>query len=172
MPRIEVVQLSDLKTGDQTAVMGNVVDLHPSLLPLMDHTKGIYFHHGIFDREKLEVIDFHGVTKADAKPKRRPILEFVARGRQLFRVLHENCLPVAETMKMVNEATEQRSYWPGYDLITNNWETFATYLKTGKKYSAQASAALLNLLINAAAAVTGAAVVAGSPSVSSFEGQR
>jgi len=73
------------------------------------------------------VIDFHGDSKADAKPKGRPILEFVAGGRQLSRVLHENCLPVAETMKMVNEATEQRSYWPGYDLITNNCETFATY---------------------------------------------
>ena len=31
MPIIEVVQLRDLKTGDQIAVMGIVVDLNPSL---------------------------------------------------------------------------------------------------------------------------------------------
>jgi len=161
MPIIEVVQLRDLKTGDQIAVMANVVDLNPSLLPLMDHTNGIYFHHGIFDKEKLEVIDFHGDSKANAKPKRRSILEFAAGRSQLFRVVHENCLPVETTMKMANEAADQHSYWPGYDLIRNNCETFATYMKMGIKHSAQASAALLNLLSNAAA-VTGAAVVAGS----------
>ena len=54
MPRIEVVQaaqLSDLKTADQIAVEGNVDDLDPSLLLVMDHAKGKYFHHGIFDKE-------------------------------------------------------------------------------------------------------------------------
>ena len=171
MPRIEIVQLADLKTGDQIAVMGQVADLHPSLLPFMDHTNGIYFHHDIFDKENLEVIDFHGDTKANAKPKRRPILEFVAGRPQLFRVVHENCLPVETTMKMANEAAEKRSYWPGYDLITNNCETFATYLKTGIKHSAQASAALCHLLLKAASAVTAAAVVAGSASVCSFGGK-
>ena len=169
MPKVEEVQLGDLKTGDQIAVMGQVADLHPSLLPFMDHTNGVYFHHGIFDKEKLEVIDFHGDTKANAKPKRRPILEFVAGRPQLYRVVHENCLPVETTMKMANEAAEKPSYWPGYDLITNNCETFATYLKTGTKHSAQASAALFNLLCKAAAAVT-VAVVAGSASVCSFGG--
>jgi len=108
-------------------VMGNVVDLNPSLLPLMDHTNGIYFHHGIFDKENSEVIDFHGDSKADAKPKRRSIFEFVAGRPQLFRVVHENCLPVATTMQMANDFAERRSYWPLYDLITNNCETFATY---------------------------------------------
>jgi len=52
MARIDDVQLSDLKTGDQIAVKGNVVDLNPSLLPLMYHNDGIYFHHGIFDTRK------------------------------------------------------------------------------------------------------------------------
>ena len=41
MPKVEVVQLGDLKTGDQISVMGQVADLHMSLLPLMDHTNGI-----------------------------------------------------------------------------------------------------------------------------------
>ena len=146
MPVIEVVQLSDLNTGDQVAVMGQVEDLHPSLRPFMDHTNGVYFHHGIFDRETLEVIDFHGDNKANAKPKRRPILEFVAGRPHLYRVIHEECLPVETTMEMANEAAEEPSRWPGYNLIRNNCETFATYLKTGIKHSAQASAALFNLL--------------------------
>ena len=168
MPRIESVQLGDLKTGDQIAVMGQVADLHPSLLPLMDHTDGKYFHHGIFDKEKLEVIDFHGDNKANAKPKRRPILEFMAGRTQLYRVVYENCLPVETTMEMANEAAERPSDWPGYDLIRNNCETFATYLKTRNRYSAQASAALLNLLCDAASVAV--AVVARSPSLSSFGG--
>ena len=134
MSRIEIVQLGDLKTGDQIAVMGQVADLHPSLLPLMDHTDGIYFHHGIFDMEKLEVIDFHGDNKDNAKPKRRPILEFMAGRTQLYRVVYENCLPVKETMKMANEAVEKPSHLPGYNLIENHCETFATYLKTGNKH--------------------------------------
>ena len=169
MAKVEVVQLSDLKTGDQIAVMGNVADIHSSLRPWMQHTGGTYFHHGVFDKEALEVIDFHGDSKADAKPKRRPILEFVAGRPQLYRVIHEECLPVETTMKMANEAAEKRSHWPGYDLITNNCETFATYLKTGKKYSAQASEALFNLLSNAATAVA-EAVKARSPSVRSLFG--
>ena len=70
MPKVKVVKLGDLKTGDLIAVMGQVVDLNPSLLPLMEHTDGVYSHHGIFDKEKLEVIDFHGDNKANAKPKR------------------------------------------------------------------------------------------------------
>ena len=158
MPRIEAAQLSDLKTGDQIAVEGNVDDLNPSLLLVMDHTNGKYFHHGIFDKENLEVIDFHGDTKANAKPKRRPILEFVAGRSQIYRVVYEDCLPVETTMKMANEAAEKPSYWPGYDLISNNCETFATYLKTGKKYSEQASKALLNLLVKATAPIVGAVV--------------
>ena len=44
MPRIEVAQLSDLKTGDQIAVEGNVDDLDPSLLLVMDHTNGKYIY--------------------------------------------------------------------------------------------------------------------------------
>ena len=63
-------------------------------------------------------------------------------------------------MKMASEVAEKPSYWPGYDLITNNCETFATYLKTGIKHSAQASAALFNLICKAAAAVTASDVAA------------
>ena len=168
MSEPEPVHLNDLETGDQIAVMGQVADLHESLLPLMDHTNGTYFHHGIFDRENLQVIEFHGDDKANAKPKRRPILEFMAGSTKVYRVVHKSCLPVETTMMMANKAVEKPSDWPGYNLIRNNCETFATYLKTGIEHSAQASAALLNLLCKAAATTAG--IVAGSASARSIGG--
>ena len=148
MLRIEIVQLGDLKTGDKIAVMGEVADLHSSLLPLMDHTNGIYFHHGIFDKENLEVIELQGDDKASARPKRRPILQFTYKRYPLYRVVHERCLPVETTMKMANEAVEKQDSWPGYNLIQNNCETFATYLKTGHKYSEQVASACKNFLLD------------------------
>ena len=144
MPRYERAWLSDLKTSDQIAVMGNVVELNPSLLQFMRHTNGVYFHHGILDKETMEVIDFHGDKKLNAKPKRRSISEFAAGRFPLYRVIHEKCLPVEKTMKMANDAVQRSSLypWPVYDLLLNNCETFATYLKTGIKHSAQASEAV------------------------------
>lgn len=148
MARIEKVQLHELSTGDQIAVMGYVADLDEALVPLMSHAGGKYFHHGIFDKERLEVIELHGDTKDDAKPKRRPILDFVS-GRPLYRVVHETCLPVETTMEMANEVVANQSYFPSYHLIKNNCETFATYLKTGIPYSQQASDAIKQFLRSA-----------------------
>ena len=164
MSKLEFVQEGELKTGDQIAVMGQVEDIHPSLLPLMSHTNGKYFHHGIFDKEKSEVIDISGDTKANAKPRRRPLLEFTAGRGQLYRVIHDECLPVETTMKMADEAVERPGCWPDYDLITNNCETFATFLKTRTKHSAQAYAALSNVLPmpTVAAAAYGASGASGA----------
>ena len=141
MPRYEPALLSDLNIGDQIAVMGNVVDLNPSLLQFMRHTNGTYFHHGILDKEN-KVIDFHGHKKFSAKPKRRDISEFLAGRSLLYRVIQEKCLPVETTMKMAHDAVQPWSLYPVYDLLLNNCETFATYLKTGIKHSAQASEAV------------------------------
>lgn len=179
MYKFELVRkLSDLKTGDQIAVSGHVDNLHPSLGQFMRHTDGVYFHHGIFDEERMEVIDVHGDKKFNAKPKRRSIHEFVARRSQLYRVIHENCLPVETTMMMANKALTRWSFWPPvYDLISNNCETFANYLKTGIKYSSQASAAVSNFFNISTATVpcavpVGSPVVHGSASVSSLGGPR
>ena len=147
MPTYEPACLNNLKTGDQIAVKGNVVDLNPFLLPFMLHTNGEYFHHGILDKERMEVIDFHEDNKFSAKPKRRSISEFLAGRCQLYRVIHEECLPVEKTMEMANDAVQPGSFYPAYNLLLNNCETFATYLKTGNKRSAQASQAVLNFLL-------------------------
>lgn len=47
------------------------------------------------------------------------------------------------------------SVWSGYNLIRNNCETFATWLKTGRKISAQAIEAVEKGASSASAAVTG-----------------
>lgn len=138
--RYEEVQLKDLKTGDQIAVSGNVKDLHSLLVPLTMHTENIYFHHGIFDKENLAVYDVSGDNKANARPKRRDFTEFFARHSKLYRIVYEDgvCLPVDEVMKRAKDAVELQSFWPDYHIITNNCESFATFLKTGYLYSQQA----------------------------------
>jgi len=147
MVKIEEVKLKDLNNGDQIAVMGNVVDLSPWLLPFTVHTNHTYLHHGIFDKENFAVIDFHGNNKANARPKRRDFTEFFAGHTKLYRLVYEEgekCLPVDETMQMANKAVEQRSSWPAYHLIQNNCESFATYLKTGRAISQQVLEALIS----------------------------
>lgn len=146
--KIEEVELKDLKHGDQIAVMGDVAEIHWALPRFMSRANGKYFHHGIFDKENLEVIELQGDDKASARPKRRPILQFTYKRYPLYRVVHEKCLPVETTMKMANEAVEKQDSWPGYNLIQNNCETFATYLKTGHKYSEQVASACKNFLLD------------------------
>ena len=139
--RYEEVQLKDLKTGDQIAVSGNVRDLHPLLVLFTIHTENIYFHHGIFDKENLAVYDVSGDNKANARPQRRDFTEFFAGHSKLYRVVYEEgeqCLPVDEVMQRAKDAVEQQSCWSGYHIITNNCESFATFLKTGYRYSEQA----------------------------------
>ena len=163
--KIEIVELRDLKHGDQIAVMGDIDEIHTALRPFMTHAKGKYFHHGIYDKETLEVIEFHGDNKASARPKRRPLLQFTCARYPLYRVVHEKCLPVETTMKMANEEVDNKNSWPDYDLIENNCETFATYLKTGHKYSEQAVSACLNFLQTYNAELALAACLTGGASV-------
>ena len=56
-------ELGDLQTGDQIAVKGYVSNLAPALRPLMKLSDKLYYHHGIFDRDTLEVVDFFGDNK-------------------------------------------------------------------------------------------------------------
>lgn len=165
--RYEEVQLNDLNTGDQIAICGNVADLHPLLVPFTMHTDNIYFHHGIFDKENLAVYDVSGESKANARPQRRDFTQFYAGHTKLYRVVYEygeRCLPVDEVMKRAEDAVKQQSSWSGYHIITNNCESFATYLKTGRRYSQQAIKAVEEFGKKAApvaAALLGS--VAGSP---------
>ena len=164
--RYEKVKLGDLKHGDQIAVMGNVADLNPLLSPLMTHTGQTYYHHGIYDAHNMAVIHFTGENKANAKPQKSDFTAFFAGHKQLYRVVYEDneeCLPVQEVMKRAEDAVKQASSWPGYDIIKNNCETFASYLKTGKKYSKQAFDAVVLAAFNLApVAASGAVAIGGS----------
>ena len=53
-------ELGDLLTGYQIAVKGYVSNPAPALRPLMKLSDKLYYHHGIFERETLEVVDFFG----------------------------------------------------------------------------------------------------------------
>lgn len=166
MVHIEEVELHHLEHGDQIAIMGDVAELNPTLKNLMFIIEGsdTYFHHGIYDKEKMEVIELQGETKQNAVPKRRTIRQFLAGRTQLYRVVHEKCLPVEETMKMAEDILDKKESWPGYGLIVNNCETFATYLKTGERRSQQVLEAIKQFLkfvirkVVPAAAVSSAAV--------------
>lgn len=139
---MEEVMVKDLNHADHIAVERNCSELTPLLCPLL--RDGKYFHHGIFDKRNKQVIEFHGETKNkdNARVQRRHISDFVD-GGCLYRVVHENCLPVEDTFLLANEVLE--GSWPRYDLIKNNCETFATYLKTGLiRHSEQASWAVFN----------------------------
>lgn len=143
--RYEEVKMGDLKTADQIAVCGNVRDLNPLLVPLAMLTDDKYFHHGIFDRENLAVYDFYGDSKENARPQRRDFTEFFKGHEILFRVVYEDgeqCLPADEVMKRAKDAVKNQSSWPCYNLVKNNCESFATFVKTGKLYSEQAITAV------------------------------
>lgn len=150
--RYEEVQMRDLKHGDQIAVRGNVADLHPLLGSLVMIVGEHYYHHGIYDAHNMEVIHLTGDSKADAKPIKNDFTKFYAGHNQLFRVVYEDdeqCFSVEEVMKRAEDAVNRPTSWPGYDIIKNNCETFAFYLKTGKMYSKQASDALKKLIVTA-----------------------
>ncbi|KAJ7372535.1 hypothetical protein OS493_019044 [Desmophyllum pertusum] len=138
---IKEVKLGDLKTGDQIAVRGNVEDLHPSLRTLTAFVGDTYLHHGIYSKEDCS----------------------------LYRVEYEDgeyCLPGERNNEEGEEAVEQGSSWPVYNLIMNNCESFATLLKTGKAKSRQVLEALISTL---KALVVGVAKSA-SPGVAGFSG--
>lgn len=154
--RYEEVELGALEHGDQIAVMGKVADLSSFLKPLMIIVGGHYFHHGLYDAKTLKVIHFTGDSKANAKPIKSDFTKFYGGHNQLFRVAYEDgekCFPADVVMMRAEELVRSPNSWPDYDILLNNCETFAFYLKTGKRYSEQASTALQKLITVAGVSV-------------------
>ena len=162
--RYEKVKLGDLKHGDQIAVMGNVADLDPVLSSLVTLIGRTYYHHGIYDAHNMAVFHFTGENKTNAKPQKSDFTVFFAGHKELYRVVYEGnekCLPVQEVMRRAEDAVKRPTSWPGYDIIKNNCETFASYLKTGEKYSKQAYEAVVSAALKVTTVVGGAAVSIG-----------
>ena len=176
IPKIEAVHQKQLENGDQIAVRGLVKDLSPWLVPIMAHTDdtdgtdGTFLHHGIYLKEEMNVIELHGEDKKSAKPKIRPLTEFCAGSvdRKLYRVQYQegDYLPVSETIQRAKEAVEKAKSWEPYHLVVNNCETFATFLKTGKKISMQVQKVLLANLEKAVPVIK-KAITSSAASVSS-----
>ena len=113
--------------------------LHRGLKPFCFVTEKFYFPHGIYIGND-EVIEFGGTTKADARPRRVDILQFLAGScdSNLYRVDEgddeDDGSPVPDVDGIIRrafEVMEDPSKWPGYNVILNNCESFAYYLKTG-----------------------------------------
>ena len=92
------------------------------------------------------MIEFGGNTKRDAKPRTVDILQFLAGscGSNLYRVDEDDKSRAG--MRRAFEMLKDPSTWPGYDVIWNNCESFANYLRTGKPYIQQGMNALRRAL--------------------------
>ena len=149
---VEVEGISNLTPGTQIAVKGLFKDLHPSLkffYPLFSSDE-YYYHHGVYLGE-CKVAHFYGVNKADAKPRSCDVLQFMkgAVDQKLYRVEYDNpdlVISIKATLDYAEKVIASPSQWPGYSLIANNCESFATWLKTGEKISAQAARAVIKVI--------------------------
>ena len=163
----------DLKPGDQIAIRSLFDNLHQSLKYLYHviSSKNYYYHHGVFlGGDAYEVVHFSGETSADARPCKIDLWEFIQRGedKTLYRVDHEGeVLPVNETLQKAKEVLVKDEFndeekWPGYNIIWNNCENLASWLKIGKKVSYQAKEAVIRGGIYGAVASVAIRSIAGS----------
>ena len=148
----EVEGISNLTSGKQIAVKGSFENLHPSLkffYPLFSSDE-YYYHHGVYLGGD-KVAHFSGENKADAKPCSCDILQFMkgAVDQKLYQVEYHNpdlVISIETTLDNAKKAIANPFEWPGYNVIANNCESFATWLKTGKKISAQAVRAVIEVI--------------------------
>lgn len=166
---VEINEIGNLPPGTQIAVKGSYGNMHPSLAiyyPLFS-SEEYYYHHGVY-LGNCKVAHFSGENKMDAKPRECDIYKFWkgAEDGKLYHVKYNDTvetLPVQETLKRAREILNQPSKWPGFQLIKNNCESFATWLKTGIKRSAQATKAMIKII----PLVAGGAVVSSLAGISS-----
>jgi hypothetical protein len=148
-------QVANLPAGTQIAVKRSIRDFNPLfarfLYPLV-FGKMYYYHHGVYVGHG-QVVHFHGENKANAKPRECHIEEFRSGSEDdeaIFKVVYGNevtVLPVDDTVNMAKEMAEDPQMWKKYNVMVNNCETFATWLKTGVKDSAQATEGMQYILI-------------------------
>ena len=166
---VEIEELGKLLAGTQIAVKSLFQNLHPSLelfYPLLS-SEQYYYHHGVYFGD-YKVAHFSGQDKTRAKPRECDIFRFSnsAVDGKLYKVEYEDptqLLPVEETLEKAKVALAKPTEWPGYQIVSNNCESFATWLMTGKERSAQAMGAFGRVIkIVSAAGVVLSAGLAGS----------
>ena len=151
-------RLVELEEGENVAPDTHIAvkDLLINLDPLFEFLyldrlvspDGYYYHHGVHLRN-CRVIHFFGANKKDATPRTCNMNEFHSRGEvdgKIYRAVYNDTavvLPFAKTDALAKEVLKDPGKWREYDIISNNCETFATCLKTGRGFSDQASNAML-----------------------------
>ena len=151
---IEVDEIGNIAKGTQIAVRHAFKDLDPTLAKLypLYSSDGHYEHHGVYMgsyNEKIgdcKVVHFSGRDKVDAKPRATDILKFSKNSvdRKLYVVEYDDpqkLLPVEETLEKAYDMLQNPAKWPPYQVLINNCESFATWLKTGEMISAQVAVA-------------------------------
>ncbi|CAB4041096.1 Hypothetical predicted protein [Paramuricea clavata] len=168
---VEIEELGELLAGTQIAVQSLFENLDPSLkffYPLLSSDK-YYYHHGVY-LGNCKVIHFSGTSQDDAEVGKCDIFQFQkgAVDRKLYQVEYDDLtqlLPVQETLEKAKDVLEDPTKWPGYQIIYNNCESFATWLKTGQVISAQAMAAKSRVTKIVTAMVGSGASIAGGGSI-------
>jgi hypothetical protein len=147
---VELKEGEKVDPGTHIAVKGLFKNLHSVLRFLYPVISGrdYYYHHGVH-LFNCRVIHFFGVDKLDAEPRKCSVNAFRSRGEvdgKIYKAVYNDevvVLPLAHTLALAKKVWKQPEVWPEYDIISNNCETFATCLKTGKGFSDQASNAVL-----------------------------
>ena len=110
-----------------------------------------YYHHGVSVSER-EVIDFSGGNRGKVKPRRCDISKFTKGSvdGKLYRVEYDNTvttLSIQETLKKAEAVLKSPDTHQPFHIIDNNCESFAHWLKTGKRWSTQAGTFMVNQAI-------------------------
>ena len=138
----EIDGIENLPKGTQIAVQGLLKDLDLGLASFYTKLggKNTYEHHGVYLGDG-KVVHFHGANKDKAEPCTCDIHEFGQGGLngQIYEVSYTDPIlqesPYEEILERVDEALGQG--WPQYNIVINNCESFATWLKTGTAQSSQ-----------------------------------
>ena len=155
----QIDEFGKIPNGSQIAVKCSFESFHPSLAffyPLISSDQ-YYYHHGVY-MGNYQVIHFSGEDKDDAKLRICDLFKFLTNSVdcKIYLVKYDDpkhLLPVEDTINLAKEVLQDPSLWPEYHVIGNNCESFATWLKTGKKVSAQAAFALHRVISLVATAV-------------------
>lgn len=145
MGGLEPVALTDLKSGDQVALKRKVEleTFHPSFKILNPIVGNHYYHHGIFI-EPHHIIHQEWLfgtgqfmTRACKEDINR-LMRGISVDGTIYKVAcdEQNSLPMDEVIKKGEEMVSA-GVVEQFNIVTNNCETFATFLKTGKRTSSQ-----------------------------------
>lgn len=144
---LEPVALTDLKSGDQVAVKRKVqLELfHPSLKVLNSIAGEHYYHHGIFVEPRSIIHQaWPSANVSLTKACKEDIMAFmnaISVDGVVYKVVcnERSSLPADEVVQRAEEVVASGIVEP-FNIVTNNCETFATFLKTGERRSSQVQA--------------------------------